>query len=267
MVRRTALLLILSLSLNFLFPLLSRADELEEVTNKLEAIKKEQTKLSSDIDTLSKDLGATQGQINDFTSRVNSTKGEITKMEEALKDRSQKLSQQEEVRNLRIRNYYKKTQVNPLLSLFGDKGLSANAEEVFYETAALSETKNIIESLNREISGFRQNKDDLEAIKKTQEANLAKLNSLKAQIASKKNQVQGQLQAVENEIKSLSARQQQLLAEKVGSFVTSVGEVPPSDDDQHVVNPGFSPAFAAFSFGAPHRVGMSQYGAYGRALA
>ena len=30
-------------------------------------------------------------------------------------------------------------------------------------------------------------------------------------------------------------------------------------------NPGFSPAFAAFSFGAPHRKGMSQYGAWGRA--
>ncbi|PIS14685.1 hypothetical protein COT64_01240, partial [Candidatus Shapirobacteria bacterium CG09_land_8_20_14_0_10_39_12] len=32
-------------------------------------------------------------------------------------------------------------------------------------------------------------------------------------------------------------------------------------------NPGFSPAFAVFSFGAPHRKGMSQYGAYGRAKA
>ncbi|MEK7556560.1 MAG: SpoIID/LytB domain-containing protein, partial [Patescibacteria group bacterium] len=30
-------------------------------------------------------------------------------------------------------------------------------------------------------------------------------------------------------------------------------------------NPGFSPAYAAFSFGAPHFKGMSQYGALGRA--
>jgi len=50
-------------------------------------------------------------------------------------------------------------------------------------------------------------------------------------------------------------------------FSTSVGDVSSSDDpaSRSDYNPGFSPAFAAFSFGAPHRKGMSQYGAYGRA--
>jgi SpoIID/LytB domain protein len=33
------------------------------------------------------------------------------------------------------------------------------------------------------------------------------------------------------------------------------------------VDPGFSPRFAFFTFGAPHRVGLNQYGAYGRAKA
>ncbi|MDP2860524.1 MAG: SpoIID/LytB domain-containing protein, partial [bacterium] len=69
------------------------------------------------------------------------------------------------------------------------------------------------------------------------------------------------------EIAGLTARQQALLAEKTGSFSASVGDVPAADDPKSRpdYNPGFSPAYAGFSFGAPHRKGMSQYGAFGRA--
>ncbi|MBU3935247.1 hypothetical protein KJ909_01085 [Patescibacteria group bacterium] len=50
-------------------------------------------------------------------------------------------------------------------------------------------------------------------------------------------------------------------------FNTSVGDVSSSQDpaSRADYNPGFSPAFALFSFGAPHRKGMSQFGAFGRA--
>jgi peptidoglycan hydrolase-like amidase len=70
------------------------------------------------------------------------------------------------------------------------------------------------------------------------------------------------------EIAKLTARQQEILAAKFGTFTTSVGDVPLADDfnASPAFNPGFSPAFAAFSFGAyTHRNGMSQYGALGRA--
>ena len=71
-----------------------------------------------------------------------------------------------------------------------------------------------------------------------------------------------------NQIAQLTAKQQAILAAKSGNFTTSVGDVPLSDDpnSRPTFNPGFSPAFAAFSFGAyTHRNGMSQYGAKGRA--
>ena len=35
--------------------------------------------------------------------------------------------------------------------------------------------------------------------------------------------------------------------------------------DDRNIDPGFSPRFAFYTFGIPHRVGMSQFGAYGRA--
>ncbi|HSW89933.1 MAG TPA: SpoIID/LytB domain-containing protein, partial [Patescibacteria group bacterium] len=74
-------------------------------------------------------------------------------------------------------------------------------------------------------------------------------------------------QDLAGKISALSARQQEILAERSGTATTTVGDVPLSDDpaSSPTYNPGFSPAFAVFSFGAPHFKGMSQYGAYGRA--
>jgi SpoIID/LytB domain protein len=77
----------------------------------------------------------------------------------------------------------------------------------------------------------------------------------------------GEIKKAEDYKNELSKRQQQLIAEKTQLFNTSVGDVSSSSDpaSRADYNPGFSPAFGAFSFGAPHRKGMSQYGAFGRA--
>ncbi|HKY74462.1 MAG TPA: SpoIID/LytB domain-containing protein, partial [Patescibacteria group bacterium] len=74
-------------------------------------------------------------------------------------------------------------------------------------------------------------------------------------------------QQLQGQIAALSAQQQAILAQKSGTFQTTVGDVPLADDfnASPAFNPGFSPAFAVFSFGAPHFNGLSQYGAFGRA--
>ncbi len=70
-------------------------------------------------------------------------------------------------------------------------------------------------------------------------------------------------------IAALSARQQQILAERSGSFVVDVGDSELADDYNASIK-GFRESapfgsFAAFSFGAyTHRRGMSQYGTRGR---
>jgi peptidoglycan hydrolase-like amidase len=76
----------------------------------------------------------------------------------------------------------------------------------------------------------------------------------------------GEIKKAEAYKQELSAKQQSLIAEKNAMFNTSVGDVSSSDDpaSRSDYNPGFAPAFAAFSFGAPHRKGMSQYGALAR---
>jgi SpoIID/LytB domain protein len=72
-----------------------------------------------------------------------------------------------------------------------------------------------------------------------------------------------------SQIASLTAKQQEIINARLGSLnlPTSLGAGPLICTDDRNIDPGFSPAFAFFTFGIPHRVGLNQYGALGRAKA
>ena len=204
------------------------ADELEELTQRIASVREEQRKLSEELDKISKNLKFTENQVSQISARVETTKKNIASIEAALADRQEKLGKQIEIRNKRVRSLYKKSNVNPLQFLFGSESPSQGAAEFVYEFSTLEQTKGFIQSLNKEIGDFEQNKRELEATKKDLENNLAKLNSLRTQLAVSKTETSSRLSSVETELKNLTSRQQTLLAEKFGSFSTSVCEVPPS---------------------------------------
>ncbi len=139
--------------------------------------------------------------------------------------------------------------------------------------------QNISSDFDRQlIIGFSSEILNLETDKKNLEDQKIKLAGLQDGLNKQADFFKGEVakaKAYQNvlsgQMAALSARQQAILGEKQGTFSTSVGDVPLADDegsrpdypDKHSL--GFSPAFAAFSFGAPHFKGMSQYGALGRA--
>src|SRR4030042_1360326 len=103
------------------------------------------------------------------------------------------------------------------------------------------------------------------------EKNKLSLSNMKAQVDKRAEFLAGEVDRTEKYLSSLSAKQEELIALKAGGFQTSVGDTPPTLEpcsgppgSSNFCDPGFRPAYAAFSFGAPHRTGMSQYGAYGR---
>jgi len=133
--------------------------------------------------------------------------------------------------------------------------------------AVINRDKQLIKKIANDLS-------QLEADKKKLEEDRVSLARLRVQLDKEaaffRKEVKGakDYQAqLSSKIAALTARQQEILGEKSGTFQTTVGDVPLADDPnaRPDYNPGFSPAFAAFSFGAPHFKGMSQYGAYGRA--
>lgn len=169
---------------------------------------------------------------------------------------------------LHVRNFYKQQQLFSPIFLFLSSGSAEGlARDLAYRQAITREDRDVIIQITQEQAA-------LEGDQKKQQDRKAQLTSLQAQLDKEAAFFRHEVRGAEayqadltNQIAALSRRQQEILNEKAGTFQTTVGDVPPADDpaSRPDYNPGFSPAFAAFSFGAPHFKGMSQYGAFGRA--
>ena len=209
--------------------------------------------------------------INSINSNLVNIAALIDKSKKLIADQEEKLSGQQKKFEEKVRGFYIKNyasdQVSFLPFLFSQGDNADNLRNLTYRQNEINRDKQEITSLvlqivdlNNSRQKYEGNKTNLEVTKKNLEVTLSPIKKL----VDEAKKYQSQLSQTSA---GLSARQQQLLAEKTGNFVTTVGEVPPADDaaSRPDYNPGFSPAFAGFSFGAPHRKGMSQYGAYGRA--
>ncbi len=109
---------------------------------------------------------------------------------------------------------------------------------------------------------------NLEEIKKNLEVEKLGLARLKLEVDKQSQIIAGQISQTRSKIAELTAKQQQLIAQKLASLGISRSASSLGRCDSDLTNgrdPGFSPRFAFFTYGVPNRVGMNQYGAYGRA--
>lgn len=214
------------------------------------------------------DLAALEKSVKDTQALIASVEKQIANLEGQMADREEDLEFRKEVLAVRIRQAYKRSRrYSPFLLFLS----SANAADLFrelsYRQMVTDEDKRIITETVGDLQKLSEDRakqaGDQEWLQKTK----ARLADQAALLGKEVGNVEGYFSEVSSKIAQLSAKQQAILSEKQGTFQISVGEVPPADDpaSRPDYNPGFSPAFAAFSFGAPHFKGMSQYGAFGRA--
>jgi peptidoglycan hydrolase-like amidase len=226
-----------------------------------EDINQQLSDLKKSLDTNQGESSKLEAKLKSIQSQINVAVNKLKFTEQEIKDRSEKVSTQYIVLSVKIREMYMRLRSQPLwISLLSKSSMGEVRRELVYRQDSNDKDKQIIVNLVQEIGSLEVGKKALE-IKKIQ---LAKL-----QVEFDKQNIvfQTEIKKLSSKIAQLSAQQQSLLAEKTGTFSTTVGDVPLADDpaSRPDYNPGFSPAFAAFSFGAPHFKGMSQYGAYGRA--
>ncbi len=216
------------------------------------------------VKELEKDMAAIDANMKSLANQVEAKKKEISEDETKLAARQVFLETQ-------IRDFYKKDFQSGLEYLFATLFTGSNVGETLsflaYRQSLINDEKRLISSIVLEITDLSESKRKLEETQGWLTQRRASLETTLAPVRKLVAEAKGYQTQLTQTVGTLSARQQQLLAEKTGNFVTSVGEVPPADDaaSRPDFNPGFSPAYAGFSFGAPHRKGMSQYGAYGRA--
>lgn len=169
---------------------------------------------------------------------------------------------------IHVRSFYKQQQLfSPIIVFLSSNSADELTRDMSYRQAITRENRDVITAITKEQSS-------LEGDKKKQEERKTQLAALQLQLDKEASFFRHEVKGAEayqedlsHQIAALSKRQQDILNEKAGTFQTTVGDVPQADDpaSRPDYSPGFSPAFAVFSFGAPHFKGMSQYGAWGRA--
>jgi len=231
------------------------------------SLDEEISQISKQIADLESAIAPLKQESTDLKSKISSAKSQIQKtqliileLENKLIDKETDLEVQKVLFNERIKNYYKNSKkISPLLILFSDQSNTDFLRQYTWYQAVISRDKNQIIQFGQDINTLSQNKKNLEIEK-------VKLASLQKTLEDRFGFLTNEIKKAEDYKAELTQKQQDLIAAKTAMFNTSVGEVSTSSDpaSRADFNPGFSPAFAAFSFGAPHQKGMSQFGALGR---
>jgi len=166
--------------------------------------------------------------------------------------------------------YYKQMRApSAFYFLISSTSASSMIKDITYQASIADEGKKTIAGITRQLL-------DLERDRKKVESDKVRLADLQVKLDQQaeffRREVTGAKkyqEALKKEIAGLTAKQQDLIARKLASLniPRSAGTSLRGCVDDRGVDPGFSPRFAFFTYGAPHRNGLNQYGAWGRAKA
>jgi SpoIID/LytB domain protein len=204
-------------------------------------------------------------KLNEIKISIVKLEKEIAKKEIEVRQGEEALAYQKNLLNERARSYYKNINKNStlFLSALVSDDLSASLRKIFYQKSIVDEDKRTIIKIVLYVK-------NLEEIKKNLESEKLGLAKLKIDVDKQSDALAVKKADLKNKIAELTAKQQQLIAQKLASLNISRSSSSPGRCDSDLANgrdPGFSPKFAFFTYGVPNRVGMNQYGAWGRAKA
>ncbi len=231
------------------------------------------SKIQGEIDALTpahennkKELSDLNSQLTNLKNQIAGVSNQLDRVGVEIRQREEDLAYAREVFNVKTNNHYRFLRTyDPLLPFFSSESASNAFREIVLRQKAADQDRLTMEELADNLLKLKTDKDALEK-------NKASLASVQAQVDGRAKFLGAEVEKVENYLTTLSSKQQSLIALKEAGFQTSIGDTPPTLEpcsgppgSSNFCDPGFRPAFGGFSFGAPHRTGMSQYGAYGRA--
>ncbi len=251
---------------------LTFSDELDDINKQLSELNDALNKSVSATKPLESQLTSMQKQVEGIKQHVTSIEVDLAEKKKAIDKGYENLAEKKLILNEAIRSYYIKSYYNTPLIVFLSTSAASDVSDILaYQRAKTNQDKALITNIALSITDLEKKKVKLESEQMrllTVKSNLDEQSKKLDEVIAGAKAYQKELS---NKIADLSAKQQEIINAKSGSFTASIGDSDEADDYNASIK-GFresAPAgsFAAFSFGAyTHRKGMSQYGAYGRVM-
>ena len=245
----------------------ARADELDDITKQINELSRAREMSVAATKPLEAELSSLQKKLDVAEAGISKAKTELRSLEASILKRERDFSEQYVLLSERASSFYKSSRApSGLFVLFSSGGL---ARDLFYSQVVTDRDKD-------EIATITQDLIQLSADKKKAEEDKIRLADLQIKLDKEADFFRGEIEGAKayqtdlsSKIATLTAKQQSIISQRQASLnlPTSLGAGTMAcvDDRDDKYNPGFSNAFAFFTYGIPHRVGMNQYGAYGRA--
>lgn len=243
---------------DFLRGLLSKCGE--SIQNMENAVKPSR----AELDRMNKAIAAFEARIKIIEADVFVKSQEIAGGEKELE--ASLILAGERIRQFYMRSY----SLNPMYLLLSSTNIGSALRIMGYQQAAVNEDKKIIIHIALTVKDLEDKKKALEdekvtlaLLKADTDRRAVAVRALVAQADAYESKVQGYIAVI-------SARQREFLAAKLAGlgiplYAISGGGC--SSDLTNGKDPGFGGGFGFFTYGVPNRVGLNQYGAWGRAKA
>jgi SpoIID/LytB domain protein len=219
-----------------------------------------------------------QSKLDELNTQIKTIKDTVAGIEISLVTKEndinqgyKNLTQQQEILNATIRNYYMESYYNSPLIIFLSSSTASQFTQILgYQRANADRDKAFIINIAMTIQDLETKKKALADQETSLNATKVSLDDQSAQLDKIVSGAKSYQNTLSNQLASLNSIQQSILSQRLGAlniplFATALGGC--SSDINPFKDPGFSPAFGFFSYGVPNRVGLNQFGAFGRAKA
>ena len=252
---------------------MSHADELEDINKQISELTDALSKSVAATKPLESELTALQNRVAGIRSRLAGIEVDIATKKKEINNGYKNLAQKQQLFERTVREFYMDSYGNsPLLIFLSADTASEMTQGLAYQRAKTDQDKALITSIALSITDLEHKS----VLLKQEEASLVKakvnLDAQSEKLATVITGAKAYQKDVSSKLATLTAKQNEILNARSGSFTASIGDSDEADDINASIK-GFrdnAPAgsFGAFSFGAyTHRKGMSQYGARARAQA
>ena len=193
------------------FIIVVKADELDDINNAINSLKKDLNSKEANY----QDLNV---RLNEIKNKLNLLEEEINKKEIEVRKGEQALSYQKELLNERAKSYYKNVNKNStlFLSVLVADDLSTSLRKIFYQKTIVDEDKKMIIKIVLYVKNLEDTKKQLEIEK-------SGLARSKIEVDKQSLIIAGQINQTKTQIADLTAKQQQLVAAKQSALASAAG--------------------------------------------